>query len=344
MQNLFGLRQKISGVVPVTDAKQKELEQTNNIGSEIEPLSEEDKLKINQSIKLTTTEELDSQEKTNAADSESDCENCTNHDDDHDEKVFNNLQIDKESTLFNSSKTPSIQLIVPTSQTDWKFDACMEFENSVQYKLNTWAMEQNRNNANININCNVTSLPINIMDIEIMRHQKNRILILPHFIWINDLTVDKVTDTMDTLLPFLLDHSKESKAKLLSQFDFLSEANEKAFVFICSHKTRDKRCGITAPILKKRFDTLLMKHGLYRDYSDIRHDGIQVAFINHVGGHKFAANVLIYLKSSNTLVWLGRITPNNVKYIVNGLLLNEHSPELAFPEKIRCIKKYNTDW
>ena len=38
--------------------------------------------------------------------------------------------------------------------------------------------------------------------------------------------------------------------------------------------------------------------GLYRDLHDERPGGVGVYFINHVGGHKFSANVMIYRHSS----------------------------------------------
>ena len=67
----------------------------------------------------------------------------------------------------------------------------------------------------------------------------------------------------------------------------------------------------------------------------------KIAFVNHVGGHKFAANVQIYLRNPNTLIWLGRVTPTIVPSIVEHLIVPEE-PTLPFPEKVRCIKKYQS--
>ena len=256
--------------------------------------------------------------------------------------MFKKLQIDKETPLFNSSKTPKLHFVVPTSQIDWQFDACMENEKSVQYKINQWcqdhADEYLQTGEGQTLTCSVTSLPKDIMDIEVMRGTKNNVLILPHFIWINDLKSDDVKNTLDELVPVLLDHNLD-KETLLKQKSNLSLAREKAFVFICSHTTRDKRCGVTAPYLKKTFEKQLQPHGLYRDNSDFRPDGVNVCFINHVGGHKFAGNVQIYLKNDHTLIWLGRITPKNVPTIAENVLIPE-KPTLPLPEKVRCIKKY----
>lgn len=65
-------------------------------------------------------------------------------------------------------------------------------------------------------------------------------------------------------------------------------------ILLCSHKTRDARCGQSAPLLRREFERHLRPLGLYRDLHDERPGGCAIYFINHVGGHKYAANVLIY--------------------------------------------------
>ncbi|CCF59171.1 hypothetical protein KAFR_0G01370 [Kazachstania africana CBS 2517] len=258
------------------------------------------------------------------------------------EEVFSKLKIDYSTPLFNSSKVPKLHFIVPTSQIDWEHDACMEKKDSVQYKINNWCQENFDEFKDLNIGdkftCSVTSMPIDIMDIDVMRGLKNNVLILPYFIWMNDLKSENVEQTLNELVPELLKHDL-NKEQLFEKFSYLSDAREKSFVFICSHTTRDKRCGITAPYMKRIFDKLLKENGLYRDNSDFRPDGVKVEFINHVGGHKFAGNVQIYLKDTMTLVWLGRVTPKDIPTIFSSLVLPEN-PALPLPAKVRCVKKY----
>lgn len=67
-----------------------------------------------------------------------------------------------------------------------------------------------------------------------------------------------------------------------------------AVILLCSQKTRDARCGQSAPLLKREFERHLRTHGLYRDANDERPGGVPVHFISHVGGHKYSANVIIY--------------------------------------------------
>jgi (2Fe-2S) ferredoxin len=92
-------------------------------------------------------------------------------------------------------------------------------------------------------------------------------------------------------------------------------------ILICSHRHRDARCGISAPILKKEFEKQLRPLGLWRDLTDSREGGASVVFVNHVGGHKYAANVIIYRKSDGQGIWLGRVTPQHVHGIVKHTVL-----------------------
>ena len=67
-----------------------------------------------------------------------------------------------------------------------------------------------------------------------------------------------------------------------------------AVILLCSQRTRDARCGQSAPLLKREFERHLRPLGLYRDLDDERPGGVGIYFISHVGGHKYAANVIVY--------------------------------------------------
>lgn len=67
-----------------------------------------------------------------------------------------------------------------------------------------------------------------------------------------------------------------------------------AVILMCSQRTRDARCGQSAPLLRKELERHLRPLGLYRDLHDERPGGVGIYFINHVGGHKYSANVMIY--------------------------------------------------
>ncbi|KAK5093442.1 hypothetical protein LTR70_004803 [Exophiala xenobiotica] len=108
----------------------------------------------------------------------------------------------------------------------------------------------------------------------------------------------------------------------------------KAVILMCSHGTRDWRCGKSAPILRREFERHLRPLGLFRDFDDERPGGVGVYFINHVGGHKYSANVMIYrregrdekggIELSNEAVqgiWLARVRPEDCENIVKYTVL-----------------------
>lgn len=257
-----------------------------------------------------------------------------------DENTFHTLKIDEETLLFNSSKISKIHFIVPTSKTDWAHDALIEKIGSVQWKISQW-IENNKDNFKSKgdgevIRCSVSSLPIDVMDMDVINGAKNSVIILPHFIEVQDLRAEDVDNTLNEIVPLLLNN----KMDILLDMNNVKECPQDSFIFLCCHKSRDKRCGITAPILQKYFNRYLQDVNLYRDYNDNRPHGCTVAFVNHLGGHKFAANVVIYLKNHRRLIWLGRVTPTHCEEIVKSIIVPK-DPVLPFPEMIRCVKKYS---
>lgn len=96
-------------------------------------------------------------------------------------------------------------------------------------------------------------------------------------------------------------------------------------VLLCSHKRRDARCGISAPLLAKEFARHLRPLGLHRDLDDTRPGGVGLYFINHVGGHKYAANVLIYRKADGMGAWLARVAPKHVEVRILSYIILYYS-------------------
>ena len=109
---------------------------------------------------------------------------------------------------------------------------------------------------------------------------------------------------------------------------------------MCSHGTRDWRCGKSAPILKRELERHLRPLGLYRDANDERPGGVGIYFINHVGGHKYSANVMIYRREGRRRdgadedvdgpplsreavqgIWLARVRPEDCENIVKYTVL-----------------------
>ncbi|XP_061337588.1 uncharacterized protein LOC133284561 [Gastrolobium bilobum] len=92
------------------------------------------------------------------------------------------------------------------------------------------------------------------------------------------------------------------------------EALKGSYVFVCSHGSRDRRCGVCGPVLVSRFREEIELHGLQGK--------VFVSPCSHIGGHKYAGNVIIFGSSMNGEVtghWYGYVTPDDVP-----LLLQQH--------------------
>ncbi|KAL2838769.1 Sucrase/ferredoxin-like-domain-containing protein [Aspergillus pseudodeflectus] len=149
------------------------------------------------------------------------------------------------------------------------------------------------------------------------------VLLLPSFTFIDSVNTSDVTDLITNFIDAPL--SNPSASKTLTppansrlkprpcEYDYV--------VLLCSHKRRDARCGITAPLIKRELERHLRPKSLYRDADDERPGGVGIFFVSHVGGHKFSANVLVYRKKEQQMIWLARVRPEHCEGIVNYTLL-----------------------
>ena len=90
-----------------------------------------------------------------------------------------------------------------------------------------------------------------------------------------------------------------------------NDIQAKSIILICSHMKRDKRCGFIGPMLFQEVMESLKTLDLDKD--------VEVHQTSHFGGHKFAGNMIIYPQG----VWYGRVTPCDVKPILEELFLRK---------------------
>lgn len=134
-------------------------------------------------------------------------------------------------------------------------------------------------------------------------------------------------------------------------------------VLMCGHAGRDGRCGVMGPVLKTEFEAALPRAGLeVLDGPVVVADGSEdvsaleggntaagtaarmarVGLISHIGGHKFAGNVIVYLPPllktveggihplAGHGIWYGRVEPRHVQGIVDETILNGNVIEDLF--------------
>jgi len=115
-------------------------------------------------------------------------------------------------------------------------------------------------------------------------------------------------------------------------------------VLVCGHGGRDQRCGIAGPVLEAEFRRLLPALGVEVLTGPVEVESeapalegpvetppgatARVGLISHIGGHKFAGNVIVYLPPgmrsedggehplAGCGVWYGRVEPKHVEGII----------------------------
>ncbi|KAF6841287.1 Altered inheritance of mitochondria protein 32 [Colletotrichum musicola] len=128
---------------------------------------------------------------------------------------------------------------------------------------------------------------------------------------------------------------------------------EDVLVLICGHGGRDMRCGVIGPVLRDEFERGLEAEGIVVQRGAVEVDegegeriaapaeaekeekkvSARVGLISHIGGHKFAGNVIVYvppgLKTAagekhplaGKGIWYGRVEPKHVEGIVRETVL-----------------------
>ncbi|KAL8400591.1 hypothetical protein RB594_000841 [Gaeumannomyces avenae] len=128
-------------------------------------------------------------------------------------------------------------------------------------------------------------------------------------------------------------------------------------VLACGHGGRDPRCGVYGPVLRAEFERALPRLGVRVLHGPVRmpeaddggggdgaekelpaagdaergdvHCTARVGLISHIGGHKFAGNVIVYLPPglrddrgephalAGHGIWYGRVEPRHVEGIIS---------------------------
>ncbi|GEQ70619.1 hypothetical protein JCM33374_g4297 [Metschnikowia sp. JCM 33374] len=258
---------------------------------------------------------------------------------------------DDDSPLFGSTSPYGLHVVVPTNKTDWAHNATGESK-TLAHTVDKWAGDSKFPGLGESTKIKVTVSSLSSLkfetDSEYMDLKRGDLLLLPFFVWVKNVTLENAAGVLNRVVPDLISYRDQELAEFpqtsYSEYpdvEIKADSN-KAYVFLCSHRTRDKKCGITAPIMKREMDMHLRDLGLYRDFSDDRPGGVQVAFVNHIGGHKYAANVIIYLKSSGKNIWLARCKPSNVVPIIDECIVEDGK---VWPDKVRQVQKFKAiEW
>ncbi|KAL6587453.1 hypothetical protein OROMI_000431 [Orobanche minor] len=85
-----------------------------------------------------------------------------------------------------------------------------------------------------------------------------------------------------------------------------------SYVFVCAHNLRDRRCGVCGPILIEKFQEEI-------ESKDLKNQ-VFVTACSHIGGHKYAGNVIIFSADTDGKIagnWYGYVTPSDVRELLD---------------------------
>ncbi|KAG6835158.1 hypothetical protein H0H93_004353 [Arthromyces matolae] len=99
-----------------------------------------------------------------------------------------------------------------------------------------------------------------------------------------------------------------------------SEAEDEVHLLVCTHGARDCRCGEMGGELVKELRKAAADLEKTNDHGFS--GSIKVGEVAHVGGHKYAANVLMYPHGE----WLGNLKPEHATDIINAAIQSATKP------------------
>ncbi|GAA5805330.1 hypothetical protein HPULCUR_010845 [Helicostylum pulchrum] len=233
---------------------------------------------------------------------------CTEH-----KEYPSYLNIEMDFPILGSVKPYGRHIIIATGSSDWAKKIEQE-QGTFAYSLSEAESNAARSNPwkNLVTNSSLVSVHSTVTD-------GCDVLILPDNILVANVTADKANDFYQLFVQ--TDLPKEPIDIDLMKYDSrlgrmkIFKNPYKKLILLCSHKKRDKRCGVTAPILAQEFDHVLR-------VKDIGEYDAAVVMVSHIGGHKIAGNVICYINDGTRGVWYGRVKSCHVRIIVEETIIN----------------------
>ncbi|KAH7175568.1 Sucrase/ferredoxin-like-domain-containing protein [Dactylonectria macrodidyma] len=219
-----------------------------------------------------------------------DCDSCS-------VKYPRGFKIDTDDVMYGQIKAWSTHLLVGTGKADWVRDVADEKGSVME------AVEKASSPTNGNLKLSASNIPTphDTHDYS----EPTTALLLPAFTLIHNVhplnapqlvsdVISHAPTSTSPMTPFSLPASLPSPSPGKVPDLTTTDCPHRVVILMCSQRTRDVRCGQSAPLLRKELERQLRPLGLYRDLHDERPGGVGIYFISHVGGHKYSANVMVY--------------------------------------------------
>ncbi|KAJ6016274.1 hypothetical protein N7540_010865 [Penicillium herquei] len=277
-----------------------------------------------------------------------DCASCT-------VKYPAKFDVDTTDELYGQVKGWATHMLVATGKSDWVRDVADE-AGSIMEAIEKGGVEP----SNGRLKLSASNMPVpDEYHMHEAGSQPTNVLILPSFTVVENVTPQLAPELIENFVnkghttttplngvPAPAETEEEQGSDSVPHPSNTSitslrshQCPHAAVILLCSQRTRDARCGQSAPLLRKEFERHLRPLGLYRDMHDTRPGGVGIYFISHVGGHKYSANVIVYrrrdfewYKKENAEVdsaqegaaqgiWLARVRPEECENIIRYTVL-----------------------
>ncbi|KAI8995027.1 Sucraseferredoxin-like protein [Pilobolus umbonatus] len=237
-----------------------------------------------------------------------DCSGCHEPCAEH-EQYPSYLDLDNETPLLGTMKPYGRHILISTAKMDWA-ERIEEENNTIAARLSQIVSSHPTELRTIITN---TSMPSTHSTVP----RSQDIFILPENIIVSNVTPNDSQLIFDLFVkPPLSDQPVTLKTYQSLNLKSLKVGLNpyKSMILICSHKRRDKRCGITAPLLYHELDYVLRE-------KEVDENDTVILYVSHVGGHKYAGNVICYVDYGKVGVWYGRVKTCHCKEIVEETVL-----------------------
>ncbi|KAA1472702.1 hypothetical protein DENSPDRAFT_778607 [Dentipellis sp. KUC8613] len=131
---------------------------------------------------------------------------------------------------------------------------------------------------------------------------------------------------IDSIANVIEDHLKSPEAVSEQQ-----GAAADVHLLVCTHAARDCRCGERGPILVDALNEEIRRRKV-----SVEMPPVTVGEVGHVGGHQYAANLLIFPHGD----WLGHIQPEDAPGVLDAILDAPYIPH----DNVRRPPLYGSHW
>jgi hypothetical protein len=247
------------------------------------------------------------------------------------------LDIDRDSKLSGTMAWHSSQILCCTSRSDWQ----SRIENDSLGWLARGLKAEMRPSGILSKNGPAL---ITFGDSRRRSSKTMDFYLFPAFKWVSIDTggTHEPESELVKKIASILDEEITGKRKSTvechrTEMGIRSLENQDIHVLVCGHSNRDQRCGVMGPLLKAEFEEKLPRKGIEvlqqppGPLSELGFEPCQtarVSLISHIGGHKFAGNVIIHIPPapghplSGMEIWYGRVEPRHVEGIVKETIVN----------------------